>query len=61
MNRSVLPFGPIDPRLKVMLDRKQPLVCFWDYTAIVHNQLAGQAAMTELRLDHSVKLLKGGC
>jgi len=61
MQRSIIPFGPIDPRLKMTIHGKEQPVCFWDYREIVHNRLAGQGAMIELRLDHAVKLLKGRC
>jgi len=61
MDRALVPFGPIDPRLKMMIHGKQHPVCFWDYTTIIHNRLAVIGAMTELRLDHAVKLLQGRC
>lgn len=61
MQRSIIPFGPIDPRLKATIQRKEDPVYFLDYRDIVHNRLAGLGAVIELRLDHSVKLLKGRC
>ena len=61
MQRSIIPFGPIDPRLKATLQKKEDPVYLLDYKDIVHNRLAGLGAVIELRLDHSVKLLKGRC
>ena len=61
MYRSIVPFGPIDPRLRMTMHGKQHTVCFMDHRDIIHNRLASIDAMIELRLDHAVKLLKGRC
>lgn len=59
--RWIVPFGPIDPRLKMTIRGRQYPVSFLEHEDIIHNRLADLDAMLELRLDHAVKLLKSRC
>jgi len=51
MRGLVLPFGPIDPRLKASLKGKARGLHLWDYHRIEHNRLEGMCFAKEFRLE----------
>lgn len=51
MRSRLLPFGPIDPRLRASLLAKARYTSFWDYHRIEHNRLEGMCGAREFRLE----------
>jgi hypothetical protein len=57
-------FGPIDPRLRVLLRRSKVPMCMWEYWAVRHNRFAGPTgryarvdAARQFRLDDAFKIV----